>query len=135
MADREGNVLKVPGTSQKAEVKGDEILGSMARLTQKGLTAEMKAATVYETGTVLKAGTQAKKYAGALKADTAPIGILRKSVDVSSGDSLANVVLGGIVKGSKVKYTDDATLTAGELSTLAGQLGGRYDPVHDFLIF
>lgn len=135
MADREGNVLHVPGTGTKAEVKGDEILGSMDRLIQKGLTLK-QAAIVLETGTVLKASSTQKKYAGAAKADTAVVGILRKGVDLSGSDMLGNVVLGGVVKGSKVRYTDDQDgLSAAELATLAGQLGGRYDAVHDYLIF
>lgn len=137
MADREGNVLKVPGTSVKAEVKGDEILGSMVGLTQKGLTLKQAASTVLETGTVLKVSSTAKKYAGAAKADVAgALGILRKGVDISGGDALANVVLAGTVKGSKVRYTDDADgLSTAELQALAAALGGRYEPIHDYLIF
>lgn len=135
MVDREGNVLKVPGTGSVAEVKGDEILGSYARFTQKGLTI-LSGAGVLEAGTVLKVSGTAKKYTAAAKADTAPIGILRKGVDATSSDVLANYVASGIVKGAKVRYSDDTNgLTSAELVTLAGQLGGRYDAVHDYLIF
>jgi hypothetical protein len=136
MADREGNVLHVPGTSTKAEIKGDEILGSYVGLRQKGLTLKQAAGTVLETGTVLKVSTTAKKYAGAAKADVASaVGILRKGVDISAADTLANVVLSGAIKGSKVRYTDDSDgLSTAELQSLAEALGGRYDPVHDYLI-
>lgn len=136
MVDREGNVLKVPGTKSVAEVKGDEILGSYARFTQKGLTI-LSGAGVLEAGTVLKVSGTAKKYTSAAKADVAAaVGILRKGVDATSGDVLANYVASGIVKGAKVRYSDDTDgLSSAELVTLAGALGGRYDAVHDYLIF
>lgn len=136
MADREGNVLKVPGTGQVAEVKGDEILGSYARFTQKGLTLEMTAATVYEAGTVLVAGSN-KKYKGA--ADTLAaantVGILRKGVDVSTKDVLANYVASGIVKADKLKYADGTAVPEGEVAAIATALNGRVDLVHNYLIF
>jgi hypothetical protein len=61
MVDREGNVLKVPGSSVKAEVRGDELLASYARFTQKGVT--LKAGQgVLELGTPLARETSTKKY-------------------------------------------------------------------------
>ncbi len=136
MVDREGNVLKVPGTGSVTEVKGDEILGSYARFTQKGLTL-LKDAGVLEAGTVLKVSGTPKKYTAAAKADVASaVGILRKGVDTTGKDCLANYVASGIVKGAKIRYSDDTNgLTAGELADLAEALGGRYDAVHDYLIF
>ncbi len=136
MVANSGNILGIPGQSAQAEVKDDEILGSYSRLTQKGLTLKQTAATTLATGTVLKVSATPKKYAGAAKADVAnAVGILRKTVDVSNGDVLANVVLGGVVKGSKVKYTDDTSLSEAELIALASALGGRYDKVHGYLMF
>lgn len=135
MVDREGNVLKVPGTGAVAEVKGDEILGSYARFTQKGLTL-LKDNGVIEAGTVLKVSGTAKKYMPAAKADVAnAIGIIRKGVDTTGADKLANFVVSGIIKGSKIKYSDDTNgLTTGELQALASALGGHYDPVMDYVI-
>jgi len=61
MADREGNVLYVPGTSSKAEVKGDEILASYARFTQfDGTVASGQG--VLEAGQVMSYVTATKKY-------------------------------------------------------------------------
>lgn len=139
--DATGNVLKVPGTSGKGPTTDDEILGSYARFTQKGLTL-LKDNGVLKTGTVLKVSGTAKKYTGAAKADVTgtlnvgAVGILRKDVDTVGEDKLGNVVLSGIIKGSKIKYTDDQDgLSASELALLAGALNGRYDAVFDYLIF
>lgn len=135
MADAVGNVLRPPSTSQKGPTTADEILGSYARFTQKGLTI-LSGAGFLKAGTVLKVSATAGKYTAANKADTAPIGILRKDVDAATSDMLANYVVSGIIKGSKVKYADDQDgLTAAELTTLANQLGGRYDAAMDYLIF
>ena len=136
MADREGNVLNPPGFSQGVEVKGTEILGSYSRLTQKGLTI-LGGSGVLEAGTVLKVSGTPKKYNAGVKAGTGTVGILRDSVDATTKDKLANVVLSGVVKGAAIKASDALAggLTGAELTTLAGVLGGRYDPVHDYLIF
>lgn len=149
--DATGNVLKVPGYSGPGTpTTDDEILASYAALTQKGLTLEKKtsgAGSLLLTGTVLVVSNTAKKYKGALKSEVAnAVGILRKDVDLTTEDKLANVVLAGRVKGSKVKYIDDNTtansdtnpagyLTIAELNSLATTLAGRYDVVHDMLIF
>lgn len=140
MAEREGNVLKVPGTGAVAEVKGDEILGSYARFTQKGLTL-LKDNGTLEAGTVLVASGTAKKYTGATAADmdgtTDPpvIGILRKGVDTTGKDMLANYVTSGIVKASMLKHKDGSALSAAEVGRVATSLNGRVDSVHDYLIF
>jgi hypothetical protein len=137
MAANSGNILGIPGQTSTGEVREVEILGSYARLTQKGLTLKTATGTTLAAGTVLKVSLTAKKYAGAAKADVATaVGILRKTVDISDSDVLANVVLGGVVKGATVKYTDDTDgLSGAELISLATALGGRYDATHDFLIF
>jgi hypothetical protein len=67
MADREGNVLKVPGFSQAAKVGGEEILASYTRdnIIQKG--CQLKAGIgLLEAGTVLAldSGKQYTRYAG-----------------------------------------------------------------------
>lgn len=134
--DATGNVLNVPGTSGKGPTTDDEILYSYAKFTQKGLTL-LKDNGVLKTGTVLKVSGTAKKYTGAAKADVAnAIGILRKDVDTTGIDKLGNVVISGIVKGAKLKYTDDQDgLSGAELVTLAGALGGHYNAVFDFISY
>lgn len=140
MADREGNVLKVPGTSSVAEVKGTEILGSYARFTQKGLTI-LSGSGVLEAGTVLVTSATAKKYRGTVAADTdgtadpPVIGILRKGVDATSKDMLANYVASGIVKTASIKHANGTALSAAELARVATSLSGRVDDVHGWLIF
>lgn len=140
MTAREGNVLKVPGTSTKAEVKGDEILGSYAAFTQKGLTI-LAGSGVLEAGTVLIDSGTAKKYTGATAADvdgtTDPVvrGILRKPVDATTGDVLANYVASGVVKTSALKHKDGTALNSTEIANVAASLGGRVDSVFGYLIF
>ena len=100
---------------------------------------------VWLTGTVVKVSGTEKKYTAAAKADatadpatTSAIGFLRKDVDVSQSDKLANVVLGGVIKGAKIKFSDEAgngSLTTAELHTLAKGLGGRYIAYNDTLVF
>lgn len=144
--DATGNVLKVPGFTQGSATTEGEVLASYSGLTQKGLTL-LKDETnlVLPLGAALKVSGTAKKYAWAAKADAANVvGILRKQVDVSSEDKLANVILAGRVKATEVCYSDDHTtqnsdiggyLSAAELGTLATALAGRYDAVHKILIF
>lgn len=140
MVAREGNVLKVPGTSGTPEVKGDEILGSYARFTQKGLTL-LANSGVLEAGTVLIASATPKKYTGAAAVDMdgttdpAVIGILRKAVDTTGEDKLANYVNSGVVKTAKLKHADGTALSADEVGRVATALNGRVDSVHGYLIF
>lgn len=136
MADAVGNVLRPPGTSSKGPTTDDEILASYAGFTQKGLTI-LAGSGFLKTGTVLVLSGTPGKYRGAAKAEAAnALAILRKDVDASSGDMLANYVLHGTIKGSKVKYTDDQDgLTVAELQALATALGGHYNPIHDTLSY
>jgi hypothetical protein len=137
MADREGNVLKVPGTGAVAEVKGDEILGSYARFTQKGLTLKQTASRVYKAGTLLKVSSTAKKYDGVVNAGgiSGTVGILRKPVDVSTEDKLGNYVASGVVKLSKLCYADGTAVDSGDYDDVATALNGRIDAIHGYLIF
>lgn len=134
MADREGNVLKVPGTGSVAEVKSDEILGSYARFTQKGLTLKMGSG-VLEAGTLLKLSSTAKKYEGATATTDTIVGVLRKAVDTTKSDMLANYVSSGIVKTDKLKYANGTAVAAGDLAAVATALNGRIDTVHNYLVF
>lgn len=134
---REGNVLKVPGTGSVAEVKGDEILGSYARFTQKGLTLKQTSSRVYKAGTLLKVSSTSKKYDGV--ADSTglanTVGILRKPVDVSTSDMLANYVASGVVKLAKLCYADGTPVASGDYDDVATALNGRVDSIHGYLIF
>jgi hypothetical protein len=136
MADREGNVLRPPGTGSTPEVKGDEILASYARFTQKGRTFKADATAgpdndgILPAGTVVARETATKKYvaydgAGAGGAETAK-GILRTAIDVSTEDKLGLVVFSGIVKNSKIEGLD-----AGAIA----ELNGRVDADTDWFIF
>lgn len=137
MTAADGNVLKVPGTGSTPEVKGDEILGSYARFTQKGLTLKQTANRVYAAGTLLKVSSTAKKYDGVTDAAGVAntVGILRKPVDVSKTDMLANYVASGIVKLSKLKYADGTAVASGDYAAIATALNGRVDNIHGYLIF
>lgn len=129
MADREGNILRPPGTGQTAEVKPTEILASYARLYQKGRT--FKAGNgVIEAGTVVARETATKKYvpyndAGAGGAEVAK-GVLRMAIDTTDEDKLGDVVFGGILKNSKMIGLDAAAVT---------DLNGRIDAESDTFIF
>lgn len=133
MAAREGNVLKVPGRTVGTEVKGDEILGSYARFTQKGLT--ILKSGVLEAGTLLKVSATAKKYAGSTVKADAHVGVLRKAVDATNSDVLANYVTSGIIKTSALKYANGTAVPAADLPDIATALNGRIDSVHGYLIF
>lgn len=139
MADREGNVLRPPGMGEVAEVKGDEILGSYARFTQKGLTLKADSG-VLEAGTVLKMSSTSKKYDGATAANVGAagtgtvVGVLRKGVDTTGADKLANYVPSGVIKASKLKWADGTPLTDAEVADLALTLNGSVDKVHNYLI-
>jgi hypothetical protein len=140
MVAREGNVLKVPGTGAVTEVKGDEILGSYAAFTQKGVTL-LAGSGVLEAGTPLTVSGTAKKYKGVAAADVdgtddpAIIGILRKGVDTTGSDMLANYVTSGIVKTSALKLANGTAMNATQIGNLAAALNGRVDTVHGYLIF
>jgi hypothetical protein len=113
-----------------------EILGSYARFTQKGLTL-LANSGVLEAGTVLVVSGTAKKYMGAANAAalTGAVGILRKGVDTTGADKLANYVNSGIVKLAALKYSNGTSVAQGDYAALATALNGRVDNIHGFLIF
>jgi hypothetical protein len=132
----EGNVLHVPGQGSVAEVKGEEVLGSYARFTQKGLTIK-SGAGVLKAGTLLKTSSTAKKYDGVANSSgiSSTIGILRKPVDASSSDMLANYILSGVVKASMLRYADGTSVASSEYDDVATALNGHYDSTHGFISF
>ncbi len=106
-------LLPVPGFKTGAEFTDPEILYSTAGFTQKGVTVAAGQG-ILPAGTVLARRTSDKKYvvynnAGSGGAETAR-GVLRKAVDTSAGDQLANLVIQGILKNSMVSGADSAAL-------------------------
>ena len=140
MADREGNVMKVPGTSAKAEVKGREILASYARFTQKGCTLAGSQG-VLEAGTLLARNSSTKKYVkfdadGSTDTDACR-GVLRNSVDTGTDGALGNIVVSGVVKSSLVAAATGFASGISDADYIAavGDLNGRLDSVADMFIF
>lgn len=134
MVAREGNVLKAPGTGGTPETRADEILGSYARFTQKGLTIK-NGSGLLEAGTLLRVSGTAKKYEGATASTDTFVGILRKGVDATDSDFLANYVSSGIVKLSALKYADGTAVPSADYAAIATALNGRVDAVHGYLEF
>lgn len=136
MAEGTGNVLRPPGRTSKSATTDEEIVYSYAGFTQKGLTI-LSGSGFLPTGTVLKLSGTANKYTGAAKANVAlALAILRKDVDATSTDMLANYVLHGTLKASMIKYTDDTDgLSGAELIALATALGGHYNSLSDTLSY
>ncbi len=135
MTDREGNVLRVPSVTQGATSTTDEILGSYARFTQKGLTLKQATGVTLEAGCLLKPSATAKKYAGATLPGDTIVGVLRKGVDLDKEDHTANYVASGVVKLSKLKYANGTAVPSGDYATIATALNGRIDTIHGYLIF
>lgn len=105
-------------------------------ITFGGQYANVNVPQITATPTGLTGGTVTIGTTTGGSGDVTPIGILRKGVDVSASDKTGNVVVSGMVRGSSLKYTDDSNgLSLAELQTLATQLGGHYDAIHDALSF
>lgn len=114
-------------------VTGGPFPGVMT-LTFGGQYANVNVAQITATPTGLTGGTVTINTSGAGSGDVTPIGILRKGVDVSRGNTTGNVLISAMVKGSLIKYTDDQDgLSVAELRALAARLGGNYDAVRDVL--
>jgi len=125
MADAEGNVLHVPGTSAKATYQPKEILASYARYTQKGVTLA-QGQGLLAAGTVLYRNSSTKKYTATASGNGAAKGVLRRDVDTTDEDKLANIVMSGILKNS---------LLVGLVSQAITDLNGRVDADRDWFIF
>ena len=140
-SSREGNVLLPPGLSVISEVKGDEILASYARFTQKGYTIK-SGQGIIPAGTVMYRETSSKKYVIQNSGNGLARGILRKAVDTGASgagaDRLGNLVLSGIVKLSLMKDSLGAAIGSGSTPTLASvtsDLNARSDADRDWFIF
>ncbi len=127
-----GDLLPVPGFSRVDEVRPEEILASMARFTQKGVTLA-GGQGILRAGTALGRVTATRKYVvydnGGSDGSEACKGFLRDSVDlgvgVASKDMLGNIVLSGILKNSKLSGVDANAIT---------DLNARVDADRDWLI-
>lgn len=128
-----GDLLPVPGFTKIDEVRPEEILASMARFTQKGVTLA-GGQGILRAGTALGRVTATRKYRvyanGAGDGTETCKGALRDSVDTGVGaaskDMLGNIVLSGILKSSKLSGIDANAIV---------DLNARQDMDRDWLIF
>lgn len=129
MPDNFGDIIPVPGTSGVSEVKPADILASYARFTQKGVTIASGNGKIL-AGTLLGRVTASKKYApyvdGNSNGTEVCRGVLRQTVDTTSGDRMGNIILSGILFDSKLVGRDAAADT---------DLNARRDTVNDLYIF
>ena len=116
MVDQIGNEIPAAGISRTANVPNDEILYSTAGFTQKGVTlAPGKGLLI--GGTVLARNSSTKLYEkwvnGGANGTGTPVGVLRKTVETGSDTNgqkyLANIVIAGILKLSKVSSANGGT--------------------------
>lgn len=106
--------IPVPGfTSPNDTFVDQELLYSYAGFTQKGVTIAAGQG-ILPIGTVLGRKTSDKKYYvynnGASNGVEVARGVLRRPVDTSKGDQLANIVIQGILKNNLVSGADSAAL-------------------------
>lgn len=116
MVDYAGNAIPAAGITRGSNVPDDEILYSTVGFTQKGVTlAAGKGVLV--AGTALARRTSTRLYEkwtnGGGDGTGTPVGILRKTVDTGSDANgqkyLANIVIAGILKLSKVSSANGGT--------------------------
>lgn len=125
MVDYAGNAIPAAGITRGVNVPDDELLYSTAGFTQKGVTLAAGQG-VLPLGTVLARRTDNKLYvkfaSGGGNGTGYPVGILRKTVDTGSDVNgqkyLANIVVAGILKLSKVSSANGGTTNI----TVAGSL-------------
>lgn len=106
-----------------------EIMASMARFTQKGVTLAAGQGILL-AGTVIARKTSDKKYyvynnAGSGGLEVA-VGVLRRSVNTTGADKQGNIVVSGILKNSLLSGADSAAIV---------DLNARADTVQDLFIF
>lgn len=121
--------IPVPGFTTGNQTTDPELMSSMLGYHQKGVTIAAGQG-ILPIGTVLARKTSDKKYyvynnAGSGGLEVAR-GILRRAVDTSAGDQLANIVYRGVVKLSLVSGADSAAIT---------DLNARTDSVADTFTF
>lgn len=122
--------IPVPGFTSPTDTYVDqELLYSAVGYTQKGVTIA-GGQGILPIGTVLGRKTSDKKYYvynnGASTGVEVARGVLRRPVDTTGGDQLANIVIRGILKNSLVSGADSAALT---------DLNARQDTVLDTFTF
>jgi|SRR5215216_5598848 len=122
--------IPVPGFTSPTDTYVDpELLYSAVGYTQKGVTIA-SGQGILPIGTVLGRKTSDKKYYVYNNALSTGVevarGVLRRAVDTTSGDQLANMVIKGILKNSLVSGSD-----AGALA----DLNARQDTVLDTFTF
>lgn len=142
--DATGNVLKVPGLSSKPLTSNEEILGSYAKFTQKGVTLLGVASTYYRTGTVLKVSATPKKYVAANKGATevqtiglgaASAGSITITFSGQTTGAIAFNASAATIQTALVALSNvdpgDITVTGGPFPGVATlTFGGQYDGVN-----
>jgi hypothetical protein len=122
--------IPVPGFTSPTDTSVDpELMASMDGYLQKGVTVA-SGQGILPIGTVLARKTSDKKYyvynnAGSGGLEVAR-GLLRRAVNTTGADQLANIVYRGVVKNSLVSGADSAALV---------DLNARVDTVADLFIF
>lgn len=137
MVDQIGNEIPAAGINRGPYVVNDEILYSTeGGFTQKGVTLAAGQGTLV-AGTAVARNTSTKLYvkfvSGGANGTGTPVGILRKSVetgsDVNGQKYLANVIVAGILKLSKVSSANGGT------SALLTPLGATENAAFGFFKF
>ncbi len=126
-----GNIPS-PTFSQKAEVKPGDILAAYSPPPiNKGVT--IKSGQNLVAGAALARETATKKYVAYSPGGAGGVGtvkgFLRQSVDATGGDKQGNIVLGGVLKLSKL------TASGAAITTLETPLNARSDADRDYFIF
>lgn len=122
-----GNEIPVPGFEVGAYLTDDEIMASMkGGFTQVGVTLA-GGQGILPAGAVLGRVTASGLFRAYTGADSptgmgVARGVLRKRVDTTDGPILANMVVSGIIKNSKLSGMDTDAVT---------DLNGRADTVLD----
>lgn len=122
--------IPVPGFTSPTDTYVDpELLYSAVGYTQKGVTIA-SGQGILPIGTVLGRKTSDKKYYVYDNSLSTGVevarGVLRRAVDTTDGDQLANMVIKGILKNSLVSGADSGALT---------DLNARQDTVLDTFSF
>lgn len=130
------NEIPLPSVSETAQQRDKEILRSMVGHAQEGGTFAEDAAAgpdndgVLPSGTVVGRITASEKYGEydntLMDGRETAVGVLRHAVDVSEGDILGNIIVGGDLKHDQLVGLD---------ANAVADLNGREDTVRNSFKF